>query len=344
MTQVAIQGADSAAEALAAGLSVYTVTDIGPMGDIPTAVVSLGDNGVVVGVSQETPAFQWVPTKSNGTVGHATPLDVFGSPFVFPAGVNARGDIVGTYVTEDGQPHGFMIHNGKAKDIGTLGGPSSVANAINDHDLVVGASMTAAGAINAISYDGKLHNLGTTHSGDQYSEAFSVNEAGVAVGRSGPEPSASVAAVFFNGHAQSLGTLGGDTSSSTDINNLNVIVGFSQMIGGAEHGFIYGSLVPGARMKDIGTLGGPNSIAGSINDRGVIVGQADTPATATTGLPDAFVDILGVKMFDLNNLISTGAHAHWDLVQALSINERGQIAGIGLEDGSPHAFLLTPAI
>ncbi len=62
-----------------------------------------------------------------------------------------------------------------------------------------------------------------------------------------------------------------------------------------------------------------------------------------TGLPEAFVDILGTKMLDLNDLITPSAHSHWDLVQALSVNERGQIAGIGLEDGSPHAFLLTPA-
>jgi len=256
--------------------------------------------------------------------------------------VNASGDIAGTYLTKDGHAHGFLIHNGQAHDIGTLGGPSSVANAINNNGLVVGASKTAAGAINAISYDGTLHDLGTARAGDQYSEAFSVNDIGVAVGRSGSQPDASVAAAFVSGHPQSLGTLGGDTSASTDINNLNVVVGFSETKTGAEHAFLYGSLMPGSKMTDLGTLGGSNSIAASINDKGVIVGQADTLATATTGLPDAFVDILGAKMFDLNNLIPSEAQRHWDLVQALSINQRGQIAGIGLENGSPHAFLLTP--
>jgi probable HAF family extracellular repeat protein len=342
LTQVTMQAADGAVDATAAGFPVYNVTDIGPVGDIATASVWLGDSGLVVGASQGTPAFEWMPTSSNGTTGHATPLDVFGSPVVIPSGVNARGDIAGTYLAEDGHAHGFLVHNGQAHDIGTLGGPSSVADAINNNGLVVGASETAAGAINAISYDGTLHDLGTAHQHDQYSEAFSVNDFGVAAGRSGPQPDASVAATFVNGHVQSLGTLGGDTSSSTDINNLNLIVGFSAKKTGAEHGFIYGSLLPGSKMKDLGTLGGTNSIAASINDKGVIVGQADTRATIRTGLSDAFVDILGAKMFDLNNLIPSEAQSHWDLVQALSINQRGQIAGIGLENGSPHAFLLTP--
>jgi uncharacterized membrane protein len=92
-------------------------------------------------------------------------------------------------------------------------------------------------------------------------------------------------------------------------------------------------------MQDLGTLGGSNSIAGSINDNGTIVGQADS---AATGLPDAFVDY-GMGLVDLNSLIPSKSQSHWDLVQALSINETGQIAGIGLLDGSAHAFLLTPA-
>lgn len=320
----------------------YKITDIGAMGDIATATVALSDSGIVVGASDATPAFEWIPRGESGTVGHARPLNVFNSPFVNPTGVNARGEIVGVYATEDGQPHGFLLRHGKAIDIGTLGGPTAVANAISNAGLVVGASETTDGTIDAISFHETLRNLGVASPGDQYSEAFSVNDAGVAAGRSGPSPDDARAALFLHGNAYSLGTLGGSTSAATDINDSSVVVGFSGLANGAEHAFIYDSHHPGAGMRDLGTLGGMNSIAGSINDHGVIVGQADTSATAITGLPDAFVEFPGTRMMDLNDFLPPIARMHWDLVQALSVNDRGQIAGIGLEDGVPHAFLLTP--
>jgi chitinase len=139
--------AESASDPLAGGRPHYIVTDIGPVGDIANATVALGDSGIVVGVSDTTAGFEWIPQRPNGTIGHTVSVQVLGSPFAAPTGVNARGDIVGVFAAEDGQPHAFLIHNGKATDTGTLGGPSAVADAINNLGLVVGASETATGAI-----------------------------------------------------------------------------------------------------------------------------------------------------------------------------------------------------
>ena len=263
------------------------------------------------------PAFEWPPGTRHETPGHLTSLEVFGSPVVIPTGVNARGDVVGVYLGTDDQPHGFLNHHGEAQDIGTLGGSSAVANAISNNGMVVGASVTAGGAIHALAYDRTLHDLGTALPTDSYSEAFSVNEAGVAVGRSGQSPGDAVAAIFKSGHVESIGTLGGETSAATDVNDGGVVVGFAQLSNGAEHAFLYGGLKAGERMLDLGLLGGMNSIAGSINDRGTHRGPGRHTATAATGLADAFVDY-GAGLVDLNSLIPATAQHHWDLVQALT--------------------------
>ena len=322
---------------------IYVVTDIASVGDIASAEVTLSDNGTVVGSSDVAPAFEWSPHHAGRISGGLTNLDVFGSPVVVPTGVDARGDIVGLYLGPDGGPRAFLLNHGHARDLGTLGGATAVADAINDNGLVVGASTTVGEeAIDAALFGRVPHDLGTAHETDGYSEAFAVNEQGIAVGRSGAAPGQATAAIFRGGDVIDIGTLGGATSSATDINNSGLITGFSQTADGLEHAFIFDSRHSGSDLTDLGTLGGKNSIAASINDRGTIVGQADTVATATTGLPDAFVDF-GRGLIDLNDLIPLAMHLHWDLVQALAINKGGQIAGIGLHDGLPEAFLLTPA-
>jgi probable HAF family extracellular repeat protein len=90
-------------------------------------------------------------------------------------------------------------------------------------------------------------------------------------------------------------------------------------------------------MHDLGTLGGTNSNAlYGINDLGDVVGWSDIAGDAAT---HAFL-YSGNAMADLNSLIDPSLG--WTLTQARSINDVGQIAGIGTIGGQTHAFLLTP--
>ena len=92
----------------------------------------------------------------------------------------------------------------------------------------------------------------------------------------------------------------------------------------ATHAFLYS----GGVMSDLAPIG--NSY---INDSGQVAGSAG----------NAFLYSGGV-MSDLSNLFPTGTG--WSIDAAydipFSINDSGQIAGIGTINGEQHAFILTP--
>lgn len=69
-----------------------------------------------------------------------------------------------------------------------------------------------------------------------------------------------------------LGTLGGDYTWVSDINNFLQIVGQSKPSQGYGHAFLWQK----GSMLDLGTLGGTWSRADAINDRGQIVGSSET--------------------------------------------------------------------
>ena len=109
-----------------------------------------------------------------------------------------------------------------------------------------------------------------------------------------------------------LGTLPGNQQSrALSVNTNGQIVGWS-----VQNAFIYD--IPSMTMSGLGTLGGTESFAYCINNSGVIVGDS---WTNTSGLSDiAFVYSNGI-MTTLPNL------GTWPAIQALAINDNGQITG-----------------
>jgi probable HAF family extracellular repeat protein len=94
----------------------------------------------------------------------------------------------------------------------------------------------------------------------------------------------------------------------------------------------------GEHLVDLGTLGGSASSARGINDDGTIVGGSLLPGDEAH---HAFVYAGGV-MQDLN--VRIAADAGWELVQALSINERGEITAIGHKQGIDQIVVLRPRL
>jgi probable HAF family extracellular repeat protein len=91
----------------------------------------------------------------------------------------------------------------------------------------------------------------------------------------------------------------------------------------------------GARIQ-IGTLGGSFSIARDINNSGEIVGGSLTKGDETF---HAFL-YRNERLLDLNELLDS--EAGWELIQALAINNGGEIVGIGALGGEDRIVLLRP--
>lgn len=257
---------------------------------------------------------------------------------------NDNGPIVGAADTIDGSSHAFMYTKAAGmRDLGTLGGSNSRANAINsdeDSDApnqVAGWSLVDGDtAQHAVVWEAnhKIIDIGTLGGTD--SEANGINCDGQVVGASGTAGDSTTDAFVWDPveGIQDLGTLGGSVAQASALNCSGQVVGSSSLLGELEtHAFMYTN----GSMKDLGTLGGSYSQATAINDLGRVVGFSNTVGDTEI---HAFLWTRRGGMQDLNKLIP--ANSGWDLQAANSINNRGRIFGVGTINGQSHAFVLIP--
>jgi probable HAF family extracellular repeat protein len=312
----------------------YIVTDLGVVS--PTA---LNDAGQVAGFTELTgpTGAQQAFLYSGGQLTNLSTLA--GSPS-WGFGINASGQVAITapllgVPLPPGTAFGdraFVYGGGTLTSLGTLGGVSVSANAINDAGQIAGGSTTKAGDGHAFLYDGgKMTDLGTLPGGNS-STATAINNTGQVAGfsTSANNPS-SHAFLYSNGQMTDLGTLGGPTSIARAVNSSGQVVGLSQTSSGAYHAFLYS----GGKMTDLGITSRYSEATG-INNAGQVVGRFVAP----NGQDHAFLFIDG-KLTDLNSLIP--ADSRWVLNGASAINNKGQITAFMTNSANAtRGFLLTP--
>jgi probable HAF family extracellular repeat protein len=228
-----------------------------------------------------------------------------------------------------------------------LGGNNGYAGGINNRGQIVGVSETPNSdpcsfaflqVEAAIWENGRVQEL-PPFPGDSVGNATAINDSGQAVGATGCVATNTVRAVLWphgpNGRVIDLGNLGGTTFNiAFGINNRGQVVGQSNLPSGILHAFLRQNGI----ISDLGFLPGlPTSIANAINNQGLVGGDSQD-ANGDDFSAVAWIWQNGV-MTDLNTLIPPGSPLF--LMEALSINDRGEIAGFGsLSNGDVGSFLL----
>jgi probable HAF family extracellular repeat protein len=153
-------------------------------------------------------------------------------------GINDAGQVVGQrWFDGAGQPRGFLKNGPVTKILGTLGGTSSLARAINASGQVVGTAQNLSGLDHAFLWTpsvpngttGIMTDLGALASYPR-SEAFDINDQGAIVGRVRSNTGVYRAVIFTNAGPKDLNSYISASSGWTllearGINNSGWIVG-----------------------------------------------------------------------------------------------------------------------
>ena len=345
------------------------MTDLGALADSGSSwaecineggqMVGRSENGLIDPVTglPETFAILW-------DHGQMLNLGTLGGNQSAALGINNRSQAIGIAANSIPDPfslagfgtqtRAFLWDRGAMHDLGTLGGPDSFAQYVNDRGQVVGFSYTdstpndASGVptVHPFLWDnGRMQDLGSL--GGTYGDVNGLNERGDVIGDMTLTGDESYHPFFWSrGTLIDLGTFGGSNGSPTGVNNAGEVIGVADLPGGNYPSGPHNAFFWKDGVKtDLGNLGA-TSFAHSINSKGQVVGGSRVSFVPSQA--NAFLWEQGGPMIDLNTLIPANSSLH--LSVAKRINDRGEIIGAGTPPGVGfddidtlgHVFLLIP--
>jgi probable HAF family extracellular repeat protein len=182
----------------------WVLKDLGTLGGNDAQAIFVNDRGQVAGISylNSTPVINsgFVCTLPGQTTfippqdpflwenGKMVDLGNLGGNCAAPAAINIRGQVAGNsdVLDPNALPHAFLWSRETGmKDLDTLGGTFSQADALTDSGEVVGTASTAQDDffLAVLWKNGAITNLGTL-TGDSCSSAYAINSKGQIVGDS----------------------------------------------------------------------------------------------------------------------------------------------------------------
>ena len=239
-----------------------------------TRVFGVNGRGSLVGTDNTVPgrhAFLvnrdgYVSLDSSGTLGMHTS---------FARDINNEGDIVGGYIGDDGNEHGFILRHGAliTLDVPFAGSVGTQLNGINNSGTITGVWVDEAFTAHGFVFDeGNFAHLDYPGALDSF--PYGINSRGDIVGNWDTDQSTvGHGFVFSRGQTFSLDVPGAvpDGTAATGINEKGEIVGSYIGEDGSSHGF----LAEGSIFTTLDCAAGANTSVWGINSAGQIAGTCD---------------------------------------------------------------------
>ena len=330
---------------------LYTVVDLGDLGDSNSTAYAINNPGQIVGEASllggNSHAACWTNIL-NPPINLGSTNVTLGSQ---ARSINNSGQIVGSFNEPAFAKHAAFWTNSASPpfDLGTLGGVASGALAINDSGSMVGYATLASGEAVPCFWTNSTSppfNLGTLGGVGTISQANGINAAGQIAGQATTADGKKHAAFWTNSGSPvlALNDAASTNSAAFSINDLGQIVGNDDL----TVVFWTNSASPPLALGTVAGYGYASQ-SSCINHSGQIVGsteitnnfKANETAVATIWMSPTN------PAQDLNYLIAT--NSGWILVFAYGINDSGVIVGSGLVTNAgaahgyvQHAFALIP--
>ena len=305
----------------------------------------------IVGLTQQRQCFTWATVDSAESIARyfffagESWVDVE-TPYEHAQffAINKFGAIIGLRAHSggffsDGLVKPIIWQNGQVQEFNFFSNAYVYAYSINDRGDFVGAFH---GRFDGAVYrpymyaDGRARELPTL--GALYAWATAVNNRRQAVVSAVYAGRTAALLVPGDGTAVDIGSLGGPDTRPYAMNNRGSIVGYSFLSPpGTAHAFLYHD----GKMEDIGLPEDGSSTGIALNDHDEVIGYCYR-VDGQEETWESFVFRDGKRHYLRDTLVNLPSTDHWILYRATSINNRGEIAGIGMHNGRRVPFLLLP--
>lgn len=315
--------------------ATYQLVDLGATNDDPGSYASaINEAGVVAGVDYSSPDQIAVPALFvEGTLPHALGGRLpagDGQPFA----INASNQVAGVFHFSDGNQDAVVFTDTRVIRLKPAANAISQANGINDAGDVVGY-FSSGGPGEAFLYSkGRFHNLGFLP-GDDFAIAYGINRKGQITGGSSNGRYGNFRAFLYqHGKMTTIAGIKGRDLFGYSISDRGDIAGVSYVanLRPSSRAFI----CSGGILTQFGPLRGDKYCSAfDINSFGQAVGSSsriDLGPGYVGNSSTAFVYTDG-HLLDLNALVAVPG---WRLIDAVGINDRGQIAATAR---TPQGFL-----